>query len=304
VEALEHTYAYAGPSAVDPRGVALATSGGAGEHPYLFSGWIERPAAHAAALLAVARTARSRFTPGTRVFTDPVVCCERERLRFESLSSCCGVYARYDLDLDGDEARPGTTNVDFNPPMRDALARVGDGAPVHLAVGAEEVVLTSADGAVVERQVALPHRWVKGLGEVQLAQQLLLATALGAEQDSAGLAAVDATAAALADGRLDGDALDAALHTTIEPGHTAPRRVARRLATLADAEPAATAAIRRALEALPAAGRDAHHLLELLDDLCARDRAPVASTAARDWLAAQRGSTKTAKLARALLARS
>jgi hypothetical protein len=110
---------------------------------------------------------------------------------------------------------------------------------------------------------------------------------------------------ALHDGRLDGPALGAALRETIAGGYAAPRRVARRLAALVETDPAATAGVRQALEALPAAaGRDAHHLLELLDDLCAREAAPVASGAARAWLAEQRGSTKTARLARSLLTRS
>jgi hypothetical protein len=134
---------------------------------------------------------------------------------------------------------------------------------------------------------------------------LLLAAALGAEQDGAGLLATDVAAAALADGRLDGRALGSALRQTVEPGVSAPRRVARRLAALSAAEPGATGSLREALEALPdVAGRDAHHVLELLDDLCARDGASVASAAAREWLAEQRGSSKTAKLARSLLARS
>ena len=55
---------------------------------------------------------------------DPVVTAEPDRLRFESFSACCGVHARFDLHPDGLDVRacrPGTTNVDFNPPMREAL---------------------------------------------------------------------------------------------------------------------------------------------------------------------------------------
>jgi SWIM zinc finger len=166
VAVLEHTYAYRGASAL-AGGLTLATSGGAG---VAFAGWIERPAAPAAALLAVAACARSRFTPGTRVFPDPVVTCHRERLRFESLSSCGGVYARYDLDVPGGVMRPGATNVDVNPPLRAALAAVDDSSPMHLSVGADELVVTTAAGAVAERKVALPLRWIKGLGEVGVTQ--------------------------------------------------------------------------------------------------------------------------------------
>ena len=60
---------------------------------------------------------------------DPVVTSEAANLRFESFSACCVVYARLDVlsdGLDGAPAASGTTNVDFNPPMREALApRVG-----------------------------------------------------------------------------------------------------------------------------------------------------------------------------------
>ena len=62
----------------------------------------------------------------------------------------------------------GTTNVDFNPPMRDALARVGGLEPLHLQVG-EDVVVRTLDTEVTERKVPLPERWLKGFAEVQLA---------------------------------------------------------------------------------------------------------------------------------------
>ena len=38
---------------------------------------------------------------------------------------CCGVYARLDVDaaaLDATHVAPGVTNVDVNPPLRQALA--------------------------------------------------------------------------------------------------------------------------------------------------------------------------------------
>src|ERR687888_15856 len=160
---LEHTYAYARPSGLSAAGLELATSGGTGEHPHFFSGWIPQPAMHAAALLVVARTARTRFfdpAAARRIaLADPVVTCHLDALRFEAFSSCCSAYARLDLDLDaidGDVVHPGATNVDFNPPMRAELAKVGDASPLHLQVGAEEVAVTTERGAVVERKVRLP----------------------------------------------------------------------------------------------------------------------------------------------------
>jgi hypothetical protein len=179
----EYTYAYAGGSVVDRSSVLLATSGGRTSqgvlaHPYFFDGFVERAEVVAAALLVVARVARTRFyvPPGTLAAilraADPVVTSDGERLRFESFSVCCGVHCRLDLLADGLDRAPrdtGTTNVDFNPPMRDALAGVGGLDPVHLAVGADEVKVTTLDTSVVERKVPLPPRWVKGMGEVQAA---------------------------------------------------------------------------------------------------------------------------------------
>jgi hypothetical protein len=53
--------------------------------------------------------------------------------------------------------------------MRDALAGVGGGEPVHLRVGADEVTVRTLDAMATERKVALPERWLKGFGEVQVA---------------------------------------------------------------------------------------------------------------------------------------
>ncbi|WP_217702580.1 SWIM zinc finger family protein [Nocardioides guangzhouensis] len=168
---------------VEPAGteVALATSGGVtsrgpAAHPVFFDGFLGHPEQSAAALLAVAKVARTRFyTPPGMVAAilraaDPVVTSNGDRLRFESFSACCGVYARYDVlpgALDGPAIDTGTTNVDFNPPMRRALATVGGLDPVHLRVG-EDVEVTTMEATVVERKVPLPERWLKGFVEVQL----------------------------------------------------------------------------------------------------------------------------------------
>jgi len=182
---LDYVYAYLQESTVESEGgrpaVLLATSGGSTvgtttAHPYFFDGFVERAEMVAAALLVVARVARTRFytPPGMLAAilrsADPVVTSDGQQLRFESFSACCGVYCRLDLLRDGLDQPPldtGTTNVDFNPPMRDALASVGGLDPVRLAVGTEEVRVTTLDTSVVERRVPLPSRWVKGLGEVQ-----------------------------------------------------------------------------------------------------------------------------------------
>jgi len=168
----EQTYTYLRPSTVtfvDGRAdVTLSTSGGRtaigpGVHPVFLDGFLGHPEQAAVALLAAAKVARTRFhTPPGMVAAvlraaDPVVTSNGDRLRFESFSACCGVYARYDAlpgSIDGTLTDTGTTNVDFNPPMRDALARVGGLEPLHLQVG-EDVVVSTLDTQVTEKKVPL-----------------------------------------------------------------------------------------------------------------------------------------------------
>jgi hypothetical protein len=180
----EQPYRYVRPSVLTfgegQADLMLATSGGrtaAGPaaHPVFFDGFLGHPEQAAAALLAVAKVARTRFymPPGMVAAilraADPVVTSNGDRLRFESFSACCGVYARFDAlpgSLDGNVLDTGTTNVDFNPPMRDALARIGGLEPLHLQVG-EDVVVRTLDAEVTEKKVPLPERWLKGFAEVQ-----------------------------------------------------------------------------------------------------------------------------------------
>ncbi len=182
----EQTYNYVRPSELtfgEGRAeLMLATSGGRTAtgpeaHPAFFDGFLGHPEQAAAALLAVAKVARTRFyvPPGMVAAilraADPVVTSNGDRLRFESFSACCGVYARYDAlpgSLEGNVLNTGTTNVDFNPPMRDALARIGGLEPLHLQVG-EDVRVRTLDADVTEKKVPLPERWLKGFAEVQLA---------------------------------------------------------------------------------------------------------------------------------------
>jgi hypothetical protein len=163
--------------------VLLATSGGLGPGgvltaPRFFDGFVGHAEQTAVALCICARVARNRFyvPPGMLAAilraADPVVTSSGGRLRFESFSACCGVYARLDLlpgALDGAVLGCGTTNVDFNPPMRAALARVAGLDPLHISVGVDDVTISTMDGEVVEGRVPLPERWLKGFAEVQLA---------------------------------------------------------------------------------------------------------------------------------------
>ncbi|MBN9612716.1 MAG: SWIM zinc finger family protein, partial [Actinobacteria bacterium] len=179
-------YAYLAPSSL-VRGEAggdldLATSGGSatsGEpmHPFFFSGFVEHPGILARGLLMLARIARTRFyvPPNTLAAVlraaDPIVTSTPEGLRFESFSVCCGVYARLDVDraaLDASHLEAGVTNVDVNPPLRQALAGLRASEPLHLRVGAEQLAVSTFDAEIVEERVALPERWLRGLAETQM----------------------------------------------------------------------------------------------------------------------------------------
>lgn len=185
---IEQSYVYLQPSVVRAAEgrteVMLATSGGrtaseGAEHPQFFDGFIGHPEQAGVALLTCARVARTRFyMPPNMVAAkiraaDPVVTSNGDRIRFESFSACCGVYSRFDVlsgSLDVPPLASGTTNVDFNPPMREALAGIADREPLHLQVGqGGGVTLTTLDSRVVERKVPLPERWIRGFAEVQVA---------------------------------------------------------------------------------------------------------------------------------------
>lgn len=162
--------------------LALATSGGTtttgqAANPFFFAGFVEHPDVVAQALLVVARVARTRFyvPPGSLAAilraADPVVTSSPEGLRFESFSPCCGVYARLDVDaaaLEATFSAAGVTNVDVNPPLRQALAQIHSREPLHLAVGADALQVSTFDAEITEEKVPLPQRWLKGFAETQM----------------------------------------------------------------------------------------------------------------------------------------
>lgn len=181
------TYSYGAPSGLDAGDGQLGLStftpaldkAAAPAHPLFFAGLVARPEVLAMGMLAVAKVAAARYyEPGSMIAAriaaaDPVVTCDGHRLRFESFSQCCGVHARLDVDpiaLDGAFRTTGTTNVDVNPPLRDALARVSRHDPLRLRVGPDELAVDTLDGTVIERKVSLPLRWLKGFGETQVVQ--------------------------------------------------------------------------------------------------------------------------------------
>ncbi|MFI7412782.1 SWIM zinc finger domain-containing protein [Streptomyces sp. NPDC049627] len=164
-------------SAADGQRLGLETSRGATpsgveDHPRFFAGFLTSPQVASAGLLAVADVAAARYYQRQlRASLDPVVTGNGDRLRFESFSGCGGVYARLDVlesGLDGGEVGHGTTNVDVNNPLREALSRIGADDPLHLRVGPEELAVTTLDGPVVEKKVPLPDRWLRGFAEAQV----------------------------------------------------------------------------------------------------------------------------------------
>ena len=142
--------------------------------PCFFWGRLREPYLAARCLMTVTKTVRSRFALSMQelmALRDPIVTAGAGMVRFEGFSSCNGVYARLDMlpeGLDGEFLASGTTNVDFNEPMINALNGITKTENMVLSVGQQAVTITTAKTSVVERKVVLPNRWIKGLTSVQL----------------------------------------------------------------------------------------------------------------------------------------
>ena len=177
VETLDYTYDYTFASHIGDGRMQLATCGGRLAQGQFFRGRLCHPRIIGDLLGALATVVRTHFFDARPSHRDPVVTSSPAMLRFEGFSGCCGAYARVDLDQRTFEAAQqtfGTTNVDFNDSMRRELARLADGEHIELLVGQEAVELRRGDRAVRERKVALPIRWIKAFGEVQVYQSQLV----------------------------------------------------------------------------------------------------------------------------------
>jgi len=172
---IPHTYRYAYASQVvaNDRGrpqLSLATSNSDLTQPHFFDGRARAPRELGQMLYTLSDVVRTHFFKPIPALLDPVVTSNETLLRLEGFSGCAGVYARVDLpreSFSGETFGRGTTNVDFNQPMRNALMRLRDGDDVDFAVGKDEVVLSKGGKATVEKKVKLPLRWIKGFSEVQ-----------------------------------------------------------------------------------------------------------------------------------------
>jgi hypothetical protein len=174
---LDFTYRYPFASSIGDTqagfGLRLATCGATHEHPRFFEGRLRRPRETGCTLIALSDVVRTHYFLPVPMQLDPVVTSSESMLRFEGFSGCCGVYARVDMLPEAFETElqgRGTTNVDFNNPMRAALTRLRDRDDARLAVGADEVSLSREGEAAVEKKVKLPVRWIKGFSEVQAYQ--------------------------------------------------------------------------------------------------------------------------------------
>ncbi|MEL6685677.1 MAG: SWIM zinc finger family protein [Pseudomonadota bacterium] len=102
---------------------------------------------------------------------DPVATVSADTVRFEGFSACCSAYIRLDMGkaaLEVAHRQNGTTNVDFGPALRSALATVDKEAVLDLGIGSEAVEIVHDGNALVEKKVPLPPRWIKGFAEVQI----------------------------------------------------------------------------------------------------------------------------------------
>lgn len=139
--------------------------------PCFFWGSLTDPYLTSRCWITLAKVVRSSFGPLPLSLRDPIVSVGAEKLRFEGFSSCNGVYVRLDMlpeAVDGEYIASGTTNVDFNEPMIHALNLVQKNERVVLGVGQRDVSVVTEKAKVVEKKVALPNRWIKGLTNVQV----------------------------------------------------------------------------------------------------------------------------------------
>ncbi len=179
--AIDFTYRYAFPSGLvadDDAAptLALATCDLNHAQPYFFDGRARYPRELGDMLLTLSDVVRTHYFLPMPVILDPVVTSNEDLIRLEGFSGCCGVYARVDLpatSFEGDCHGRGTTNVDFNTPIRNALSRLRDNEDVQFSVGRDEVVLRKGGEKTVEKKVKLPIRWIKGFSEVQAYQPRL-----------------------------------------------------------------------------------------------------------------------------------
>jgi hypothetical protein len=180
---LDYSYRYLAPSELERESgqqrLFVSTSAEDKKFPHFFEGQILQPVVLARLLSTVAKVVGTRYYVPPNMLNkilalaDPIVTSGDGVLRFEAFSGCCSSYVRVDVSPNGYNGKivgNGTTNVDFNVPLKTALAQTRDGDRLSLSVGPDEFVLRRGFDSIVERKVKLPLRWLKGLVEVQAYQ--------------------------------------------------------------------------------------------------------------------------------------
>jgi hypothetical protein len=178
---IEHAYNYLGHSALSgstgEKQLSLVGDRADPELPSNFlTAFARGPDITAKALRAVSEIVGSRFYVPPSMLArilreaDPVATVGTDMVRFEGFSACCSAYIRLDMDHDALEVshrQTGTTNVDFGPELRAALAQVQPDSRMEITIGPKAVGISHERASVVERKVPLPMRWIKGFGNVQ-----------------------------------------------------------------------------------------------------------------------------------------
>jgi len=154
--------------------LALSALSEGRDEPF-FQGRVRQPRLTARSLACVSRVVGERWFDAKVIakarLMDPLVTSGDGILRFEGFSGCRSLYVRLDLlpeSLEPIHQSSGTTNVDFNQPMRTALTRVRDSDALSLAVDERAFVMVHGSESILERKVELPLAWLRGLASIPI----------------------------------------------------------------------------------------------------------------------------------------
>ncbi len=174
--------------ALTPGGSALDFAVNLRRRPVAFRGRARQPFLLRPMLLALHRTVTSDMRwqdeDVWRGTLDPVITVHHDQIFFEAFSNDQSSYARLSaplaaFDAEG-EVRYGTTNIDFNWGLREALQSLRSSRRTVFRVGAGGFGVTTSVGAAAldhfERKVDVPDSWVKGFLQVQGALAMRLFT--------------------------------------------------------------------------------------------------------------------------------
>lgn len=166
---------FSSPSTLTDAGLLLSvapacTPTGISDEPVFFRGFATDAGLITRVLLLLAEVAATRYVdPRPTEFADPIITTHGDLLRLECFSACHGVYLRVDLDqsaFGGNQLGRGATNVDLGPQMRHLLSTTHPDGPLHLTIGSDALHVATVADAASQRQVRMPARWYRSLGEI------------------------------------------------------------------------------------------------------------------------------------------